>query len=86
LEDFSQILSLLKQKSSLYRSEIAPKLIISAIFLVGPKIFKAIQAGLTNQHDIPDFFTDTPLCTTCRDEYLFAKYLWNIPILEKHII
>ena len=42
-------------------SEVAPKSIISAIFLVGPKNFKAIQAGLTNQPDISDFFTDTPL-------------------------
>jgi len=39
LEDFSQIISLLKQKSSLYKSEVAPKSIISAIFLVGSKKF-----------------------------------------------
>ena len=29
------------------------------------KIFKALQAGLTNQHDILDFFSDTPLA--CAD-------------------
>ena len=34
---------------------------IYMIFLVGPNFFKALWAGLTNQRDILDFFTVTPL-------------------------